>query len=334
MITAVTGIRDLAAASLVDVHLATLEAASESEEMRFGGARGSDTEALREACGHTFCRVIVPGSLDDQPTDAAQVARRCADSIEELRDARFPRVAAYYARNQALVRGADRVLAFTDGSLRGGTAWTIQYAAQRGVPVDLVQVLRAEPAGALAERIVRGAGGLTLSAHTFAGSVYDRSDWRTNLIRGLKSGDSVNLRDLDRLARELSDLVDEHEELAAADVVVPMPRRRPTLLSDLGPLAARLADLTSKQIRHDWLRRVEDPRGGKIIHRRLRFLPDEHARTLVAVPPHPARALILDNVLTIGGTMECTYRAVQRDAPATTVVGIAALYSADVEVES
>jgi hypothetical protein len=46
MIIAVTGIRELDEASVLDVELATLDAASASTQMRFGGADGSDTIAL------------------------------------------------------------------------------------------------------------------------------------------------------------------------------------------------------------------------------------------------------------------------------------------------
>ncbi len=50
MITAVTGIRDLAPASYADVELAVLEEATLVDGMRFGGAVGVDTVALAALC--------------------------------------------------------------------------------------------------------------------------------------------------------------------------------------------------------------------------------------------------------------------------------------------
>jgi predicted Rossmann fold nucleotide-binding protein DprA/Smf involved in DNA uptake len=142
MIIAVTGIRELDNASFLDVELATLDAASAADVMRFGGADGSDTVALKSAHGRTCCEVIVPALVINQPAEARTAIQTCADVVVELKHRLFPRPEAYYARNRRLVDGADRLLAFTDGQMRGGTYWTIRYASTRNVPIDLVQVKR------------------------------------------------------------------------------------------------------------------------------------------------------------------------------------------------
>ena len=142
MIIAVTGIRDLDEASVLDVELATLDAAIASTQMRFGGADGSDTVALESAHGRTRCEVIVPARVVNQPAQAREAIWACADAVVELKHPSFPRPEAYYARNRRLVDGANRLLAFTDGQKRGGTYWTIRYATSRGVPIDLVHVIR------------------------------------------------------------------------------------------------------------------------------------------------------------------------------------------------
>lgn len=142
MIIAVTGIRELDESSILDVELATLDAANAATVMRFGGADGSDTVALEFAHGRTRCEVIVPARVTNQPAGARAAIRACADAVVELKHPLFPRPEAYYERNRQLVNGADRLLAFTDGQMRGGTYWTIRYAATRNVPIDLVQVRR------------------------------------------------------------------------------------------------------------------------------------------------------------------------------------------------
>jgi hypothetical protein len=146
VIVAISGIRDLAAASIPVVEDAVRRAASGVTAMRFGGALGVDTVALA-AVGMmpVHKTVIVPYRLVDQPRAAATVVRRCADSIIELH---LPRSrAAYLRRNDALLDGADRLdrahrlLAFTDGRETGGTCYTIHAAKNRNIEVVVVVVL-------------------------------------------------------------------------------------------------------------------------------------------------------------------------------------------------
>ena len=105
--------------------------------------------------------------------------------------------------------------------------------------------------------------------------------------------------------------------------------------SDLVPLAASIANRTHKEYLRDWLVRIDEPSGGQFISERMRFSPIEHARTLRVVgDQRPHKAIVLDNVLTMGGTMEGAFQAIGRDAANVTIVGLAALYSPDVETES
>lgn len=43
--------------------------------------------------------------------------------------------AVYHARNAAIVRRSDRIVAYWDGRRGGGTWWTIQHALEEGKPV-------------------------------------------------------------------------------------------------------------------------------------------------------------------------------------------------------
>lgn len=158
MIIAVTGIRELDEASMLDVELATIDAAIASTQMRFGGADGSDTVALESAHGRTRCEVIVPACVVNQPAQAREAIRAYADAVVELKHPSFPRPEAYYARNRRLVDGADRLLAFTDGQMRGGTYWTIRYAVSRNVPISLVQVYRSRHEREVERRMAQRAG--------------------------------------------------------------------------------------------------------------------------------------------------------------------------------
>jgi len=140
MIVAVSGIRDLAAASFVDVETAVIKEATQADTMRFGGAIGVDTVALAALCNVSIHKtVIVPYRLDDQPHEAAVVVRRCANETLEMN---LPRSrSAYLRRNDALLKGADRLLAFSDGRQTGGTSYTIRKAKALGLHVVVVAVL-------------------------------------------------------------------------------------------------------------------------------------------------------------------------------------------------
>ena len=143
MIVAITGHRDLHDASVPVVERTMAHEAPTATEIRFGGAIGVDTAALEACC---FLRqevwpeliVIVPCRVADQPKAARAVIKSCADEVIELD---LPREGcSSLRRNDALLKGADRLVAFTDGRTTGGTWYTIQKARELGIEVEIVEV--------------------------------------------------------------------------------------------------------------------------------------------------------------------------------------------------
>jgi hypothetical protein len=138
----VTGHRDIDEKDR-DVIDSTIEKHVEfADRLYFGGARGTDTRALKSADQHRDCSDgtqligVVPWGVDDQPKDSGKVLQTCADRILELEvdlPVGIPR--GYFKRNQALVDRSDQLLAFWDGKESGGTYRTIQYARNQDVPV-------------------------------------------------------------------------------------------------------------------------------------------------------------------------------------------------------
>ena len=138
---AISGIRDFTAddATLVEKTVAQLLSTSRTE-LRFGGARGTDTVALvtagRLAVPNVLLTVIVPSTVSQQPVDAQEVIQKYAHKVVEMKlvlsDKR-----SYQQRNVALIAEADGLLAFWHGK-PGGTANCINAARQIGLPVEVV----------------------------------------------------------------------------------------------------------------------------------------------------------------------------------------------------
>ena len=333
MIIAVTGIRDLSEDSRPAVESASIEAASEATEMRFGGATGSDTVSLEAAGdGLASCVVVVPDRVSKQPSGARSVIRKYADSVVEMRRPDFPSATAYYARNAALLEGADRLLAFTDGSESGGTWWTMKRADSLGIPIDIVYVLKSYSEN---PRAIRSSIDLEPSRPTFVMAKYDRSNWRTEIVLALKALEKTRIKDMQKLVRELKRQIEQEPSMDSAESIVVTPRRLPGRRSDLAPIASMLAEATGKKYVPDWLIRTEEPVDGRqFLAGRMRFPSEEHARTMrVSRAERPRSVVVLDNVLTTGGSLEGSYRAIARDAPDVKVVGLSILYSPDVETD-
>jgi hypothetical protein len=146
MIIAFTGIRDIDPAS-IDVLARAVEAEFEHDplELRFGGAIGSDTYALtaawhaRQPGSRTRLVVVVPFRLHDQPRFAASIADKYASEVRELKLSHMSK-GAYFERNIALVQGAARVVAFTDGRRSGGTYHCMSVARKNGAELLVVPV--------------------------------------------------------------------------------------------------------------------------------------------------------------------------------------------------
>lgn len=114
-----------------------------------GGAVGIDTLALDWLTARGApVTVVVPATVDDQPDPArdriraAQRARLA--EVVELRHPDFPEAEAYHARNRYMVDRSGFVIGYPlAGASGGGTWYTIEYAAAKGMPRLIVPV----PAG-------------------------------------------------------------------------------------------------------------------------------------------------------------------------------------------
>jgi len=336
-VTAITGIRDLSSSSEPDVWNAIAdEIHSGTTVLRFGGAVGADTVALVAACRFrrpwTRLDVYVPARLDDQPAEAIRAIDACADDVIEL-DGEPDETASYMRRNDALVNGADRLLAFTDGRDEGGTAYTIDRADELDLDLCLVPVLgewrqrtRANPR-VLADDLIERAYALEeYRSRDRGGSEL------TDFIWGLKdySAKPAAIRKwAERLAKEIA----TRPDMKACEALVPTPRRDPVLRSDMAPLARAIARLTKQDVLEGWLARTREPTGGSLLAGREHFTADEHAETLAVEGLEAPKGLILlDNVMTLGGTMAGAQKAVLRDS-GLKAFGLALAYSPDLTTE-
>ena len=90
-IVVITASRELEPGAAYYIDLAIAELLEEPrEELRFGGARGGDTIALRAAYAARgeyttpLLSVYVPSLVTDQPASAQDAIRECADAVFEL----------------------------------------------------------------------------------------------------------------------------------------------------------------------------------------------------------------------------------------------------------
>lgn len=315
MITVFSGIRDLDDASLADVELVVADEVVDAAECRFGGALGVDTAALLAACevaGPARLKVFVPDVLARQPREARNAVERCADEIVELH-LPIGVKRSFLDRNEAMLAGADRLVAFTDGRATGGTAYTIRRALERRIDVSVVPVLARQrnpeikhpdllyPVYAFEHYVSLTAGG---------------GSGLTKAIYAMKGGLATPGM-LDSLADDLTAFMIQ-KGLTAQSVaaIVPMPRRLPGSASDMLPLAARIGQRLGLVVLEDWLVRTAEPSLGGFQHAgRTHYHADEHARTLAVIgAERPGPVLLLDNVFTFSGTMVGAQRAVVRDA--------------------
>lgn len=111
----------------------------------FGGAMGTDTEALRAALEYRPAKVrlvvVVPDTIEAQHYLTREWTRK-ADEIIELKNeiTSFNRYASYKIRNQALIDAASLLVAFFNGNQRTGTWHAMRCAARKPIPVYTIEV--------------------------------------------------------------------------------------------------------------------------------------------------------------------------------------------------
>jgi len=140
-VVAVTGHRHITAPDAETVTAAVDEHPAQS--WVFGGASGVDTVALRAvraSHGIAWLKVIVPGTVAQQPAEARATIEACADKVVEL-GGDLAKPASYHARNRAMVREALEVLAFMDGGKGGsGTRNCAERAREQGRALRVVGI--------------------------------------------------------------------------------------------------------------------------------------------------------------------------------------------------
>lgn len=143
-VMAVCGIRALHPDSEPEVELAVAQEIGDgATELRFGDAAGTDQVALGAACivgaADVTLRAFVVGNAGSVPRSRRPLIESCADVV--YLGLRPGAKWAYERQAEALLDGADRLLAFTDGRTHGGTWDAIQKARRAGIEVEVVQVL-------------------------------------------------------------------------------------------------------------------------------------------------------------------------------------------------
>lgn len=332
MIVVFSGIRDVSVDSHADIEMAAIEEAATASELRFGAAVGSDSIALRAVCDVDDAEVrrvvVVPFGLLQQPREAVEIVRRCADEVVELRLPRHR--ASYLRRNDVLLDGADRVVAFTDGRRTGGTAYTIRKARAQGLDVVEIPVASQRMTGHPRVTVESSAPVYAWVEYRSVGEHGTAAQRKASqVVRDLKAG--VWTKDADWVVERLASYIRRTPNLRSRKFIVAMPRRQPDVASDLEKLAEEVALLTDLEHLPGCLVRETEPKGGVVRRRRLRFSADQHAETLRAGRRVAGKDIVLlDNVITsLSGTMAGAQQAIERDT-GSAPVGLAITYSGDV----
>jgi len=312
----VSGIRDLAPESIPDVEMGILEHLPFFDEVRFGGARGVDTVALRAAHDVTeglespVLIVYAPATLKDLPKEGRTEAERSADRIVEL-GGHPAHKDSYLKRNLAMLNGASRLLAFWDGGT-GGTAFTIREAEKRGIPVTVIAVnstdaVQPNPMGT-EELVAKGVWRLRHPAvhmPLYALGKYRgrgrQAEWREWIkLNKLGEGDQGTFHDV---VQGISQAILAVPSLRL-EALLPMPRRQLGVPSSLELVCSAVAGNTGQAVAHRVLRRAYEPKDTYISKGRRRNFGKDHANSYDVVPDGHESYLVIDDVVTNGGSME------------------------------
>lgn len=358
---AVSGMRDIVPSDYPIIEIQIADILSEHpQELLFGGARGTDTVALAAACAMLGgarppkLTVIVPKRVKDQPLEAQEWISECADEVIELKAARLD-TKAYWQRNRALISRSDGLVAFWDGR-SGGTGMTIRLAEEMGKPVH-VAFLSGSPhslgdsskpykAISVYEHPWRHwvfaatpAVQMPVTTLGFYMAAIEGLDRLSQFIRATKA-ETVSPLETKYWGDVAAAVILTKPELKAATVIVPVPRRSPGRHNDLGNLVARICLETGMQNGTDLLLRIEEPVGGEMKAGRIRFPSEEHGRTISVDQEHrvahlmsaDTKVILLDNVLTLGGSLEGARQALVRDIPGIEPSGFSMLVSGDYSI--
>ncbi|MFI8832558.1 hypothetical protein ACIGPN_16155 [Streptomyces afghaniensis] len=145
---AITGTRNTGHRSLGDyaeVFHDYLGPFADSAHFYIGGARGIDSLSLLWLADETEAdiTVVVPGTVDQQPTDARDAIKHCRERVTEIVElgARELTTAAYHARNRWLVDRTSMTIGFPHQDEPASGTWqTLNYAADMGKPRLIVPV--------------------------------------------------------------------------------------------------------------------------------------------------------------------------------------------------
>lgn len=150
-------------------------------------------------------------------------------------------------------------------------------------------------------------------------SAIDGFDHMSDLIRRMKYG-QASADEIETIAGNLMTLIASDVRLQGCDGIVAMPRRVPGGESDLQPLVDMLGGHREMRAAPpNWLSRIQAPPEelGEIMRNRRRYPADVHAATMrVTGPTVYRKVLLVDNVITTGGSMMGAIRAIQRDTNA------------------
>lgn len=142
-IASITGHRELGPKSLSRLRAAMRGLAQNPrvDAIYFGGARGSDTEALKAALEYRqgkrpWLVVVVPDYLKNQPWDTRKWSQK-ADELIELGNPITPedRYQSYHTRNEYLVNVCSFLVAFFNGNYACGTGHAVRFAEKDGLQV-------------------------------------------------------------------------------------------------------------------------------------------------------------------------------------------------------
>jgi len=119
---------------------------SSIREIYFGGAKGTDNEALKAALYHRIGKyprltVVLPDTLEHQPVETHQWTSK-ADAMIELKQAITSEdgYTSYRKRNEYLVDHGTFLVAFFNGNFKSGTGQAISYAEKSGKLVYRINV--------------------------------------------------------------------------------------------------------------------------------------------------------------------------------------------------